>query len=98
RSGHVPPRPFFRPTIDERSKEWADDVGRGVAAAVRGQLTYEQALGQIGLKAAGQVGRKITQIHTPELAEATVKAKGFEKPLVDTGLMLQAVTSKVAKG
>jgi len=52
----------------------------------------------IAARAAGDVGKAIQSVTSPPLAASTVARKGFDKPLIDTGLMFQSVTHRtVAK-
>ncbi|EMH6309298.1 TPA: hypothetical protein O4G03_002378, partial [Proteus mirabilis] len=63
-------------------------------------ITLDNGLTQIGATVAGDVKLAIKAVTTPALEESTVKArarrhskgKATDKPLVDTGQMLQAVS------
>jgi hypothetical protein len=103
----IPPRPFFRPTGDEKSKEWAA-TAKGLSRAVmRGQLAPANLFEQLCLSAEGDVRATITKLQTPALAPETIAArkrkltKGkapkstIEKPLVDSGYLLATLTSQV---
>lgn len=91
----IPPRPFMRPTIEAQRQSWTNTLQRGAARVLNGDMEAEQVLGQFGMLAAGNVRETIQSITEPKLSPKTVKRKGFEKPLVDSGLMLQTLTSKV---
>lgn len=103
----IPPRPFFRPTADESTQEWAT-TAKGLSQAVmRGQMAPGNLFEQLCLKAEGDVRATITKLQDPALAPETIAArkrklaKGkapkstIEKPLVDSGLMLATLTSQV---
>jgi hypothetical protein len=88
----VPPRPFFRNMIAARKGEWP--------AAIAGQLKatgydVELTLKRTGEAVAGQLRESIQQTNVPPLKPATIKRKGFSKPLVDTGEMLKSVSYEV---
>lgn len=100
----IPARPVFRPTIQAKAAEWQRQIGLGVIASLDRRTTISKALEAVGLVAAGDVRRYLSKLQTPELAEATVDARrrrsasgeASDKPLVDTGQMLRAITSVVA--
>lgn len=91
----IPARPFMRPAVADHGGEWIDLMARGAKAAVDGRYTPEQVLEAVTLQAAGDVAKKISAVTAPPLSPVTVKRKGFDKPLVDTGQMLQSVTGIV---
>lgn len=84
----IPPRPFFRGMIAKHSGEWPDAVGKLLVA---NGYDAEKTLGQVGDGIAGQLKQSIIDTNSPPLAAATVKRKGFDKPLVDTGNLLNSV-------
>ena len=92
----IPPRPFLRTTRDQKRKEWTDQMLDGVEAVMLGAVSVDQALEMIGMGAAGDVKKTISEIDSPPLKQATIDRKGHAKPLVETGLLLQSITSKVA--
>lgn len=102
--GPIPPRPFMRPAELQNKNKWQRGIAAGVKAALNGAITIENALEQVGMVAAGDVRKAIRAVTAPPLAESTIRARqsrkktkksASTKPLVDTGQMLQAVTSAV---
>lgn len=102
--GPIPPRPFMRPAELQNKNKWQAGIAQGVKAALNGQVTITNALEQVGMVAAGDVRKAIRAVTAPPLAESTIRARqsrkktkksASAKPLVDTGQMLQAVTSAV---
>lgn len=86
------PRPFFRNMIAEKKAGWP----AAIAALMRTSgYNAHFALLQAGEGIAGQLRQSITDFSSPPLAESTIKAKGFSKPLVDTGHMLNSVDYEV---
>lgn len=90
--GFIPPRPFMRPAVAKHGQEWMDLLAKGAKAALAGKFTAVEVMESVALRAAGDIGKQISAVMTPPLAPSTIAAKGFSKPLVDTGLMLQSVT------
>lgn len=88
----MPARPFMRPTVDDKRNEWTDTLAKGAAAVLRGEATALGVMEATALKAAGDIGETITRVTSPPLSPRTIARKGFAKPLVDTGAMLQQLT------
>jgi hypothetical protein len=102
----IPPRSFMRSTVEAKQGDWKEIARRGANAMLEGNATGETVLEAIGLKAAGDIRRTISQITTPALAPATVAARrnaradkqttgALTKPLVDSGTLINAVQSTV---
>ena len=87
-----PPRPFFRGMINVKSKEW----GSAIAKLLKeNNYNTKKTLGMTGEAVAGQLKDAIVEYIGPPLAASTIAAKGFDKQLVDTGVMLKSVEYKV---
>jgi hypothetical protein len=91
-SHNQPPRPFFRGMISSKSGNWGKSVG---ALLKSNEYDAEKSLELMGEGISGQLRESITEFTTPELAESTKQAKGFDKPLIDTGHMLDSVDYEV---
>lgn len=87
-----PPRPFFRRTIADRADAWGHNLG---VALVRTDFDARAALSLVGEGMVGDVQKGINDLVDPPLAASTIAAKGFDKPLIDKGDMLRAVTKRV---
>jgi len=100
---NIPPRSFMRSTAAEQQGNWSSTVAKGAKRVLDGKIDADQMLGQFGMFVAGDIKQKIVEITTPALSDATMRArtsrkadkKPSNKPLVDTGLMLASVESKV---
>lgn len=102
--GPIPPRPFMRPAEQQNKVKWVAGIAKGVSAALDGSMTIDHALEQVGMVAAADVKKAIKAVTAPALSDATIRARASKKkskgnvsakPLVDTGQMIQAVTSVV---
>lgn len=87
-----PPRPFFRRMIAEKSGEWPEAIAKNLAAT---NYDTKLTLERVGAGIAGQLQESITNLTDPQLAASTIKKKGFDKPLIDTGHMLNSVSYEV---
>jgi hypothetical protein len=89
---NVPARSFFRTMIAKKSPKWGEALGK---VAVATDYDVSKTLGQMGEGIKGQLQASIKAVTSPPLKPATVKAKGFAKPLVDTGHMQNSVDYQV---
>lgn len=87
-----PPRPFFRQMIAAKSPRWGAALG---AAAKVADYDSAKTLGIVGEVVSGQLKQSINEFTTPALAPSTVARKGFDKPLIDTSLMVKSVDFEV---
>mgnify|MGYP001381330246 CR=1 FL=1 len=93
----IPERSFLRSAIRERQAEIIRLNKVSLVKIIRGQLTSEQALNQLGEMAKGSVQQKIRGGDFAPLRPSTVKRKGSSKPLIDTGQMVQSVSYVVGE-
>lgn len=94
---HVPERSWNRAYVDEnlsRIRAWIRLFAQRVA---RGELTKDQALGQLGELIAAGMKTRVARGLSPGLEESTKRRRRFggTKPLIDTGAMIGAITYKV---
>jgi hypothetical protein len=106
--GKIPPRPTMRPTIAKKSGEWSKNFGGGAKAIAAGTMTATQVMEAVGMAAAGDVRKTIAELKAPPLKEATIDRRkrryadknttgNLAKPLVDTAVMVNAVTHLTEK-
>lgn len=89
-----PPRPFFRNMIAAKSPGW----GEALAAIVRAQgqnIDPRAALDTMGEGIKLQLIGSIETLTDPSLSPKTIARKGFDKPLLDTDVMRDAVASEL---
>lgn len=90
----IPPRPFFRNMIAAKQGEWPP----AIADLLRtNYFDVEKTLAQTGAAIAGQLRQSIIDTNAPPLAPSTIERKGFTKPLVETGHMLNSIDFEVEK-
>lgn len=83
--------PAFRATVSTLQR-------RLVKAVIDGKMSRDRALGLLGALAANGIQSTITEHKVePELAKATIEAKGSDVPLVDTGQLAASVTWEIVK-
>jgi len=89
----IPPRPFMRNTISEHSHEWGPALGKALQAS---DYDTNAALSLVGEGISRQVQDSIRDMRGPQNAPSTIAKKGFDKPLIDTGHMLNSVGYEVS--
>lgn len=89
----IPERSFLRSTFYGHA---ADGLAKMCAtlskAILEGKMDETRALGLLGLWAVSEVRKTIRAGIEPELAPATIAAKGSSLPLVDTGQLINSIT------
>ena len=85
---NMPSRPFLRNTFANKNKEWAN-----LAKYLFVQTNYDlkRTWGMLGEKVVDDLKDAITAFDDPANAQSTIKKKGFNKPLVDTGVMRDSI-------
>ena len=92
----IPARPFMRLAWSQFSQKRQEIQAKVATKMVNGGLTPEQGLGLIGLALESEIVRSIKNGNWEPNSAATIKKKGFDKPLVDSSHMWQSVSSKVS--
>lgn len=92
-----PPRPFLRMTVDENKEKINQFVETQTKRIAQG-ASAEQCMKQMGAFGVSLVQEKIGSGTFEPLKESTIKAKGSDKPLIDTGQMRQSVHYVIKKG
>jgi len=91
-TGHSPPRPFFRNMIAAKSKEWGPAMAKLLEA---NNYDATATLNLTGEAIKGQLQQSINDLVSPPLAPSTIARKGFDKPLIDTSVMINSVDFEV---
>lgn len=89
-----PPRPFFRTMVAEKSPTWPAQMGQ--LAKVTG-YDGPRVLALMGEQIEGDLKESINKFTDPPLAPSTIKAKGFDKPLIETSNMVNSTGYEVVK-
>lgn len=105
----IPARPFIGPAYKKHAEEYKAALAKLVQGAVKaGKISYDQALGMLGAKAAADFKNFVTRGDPipPPNAPATLARKqsltrkgstGSVRTLIDTGRMVAAITWQVTK-
>lgn len=88
----IPPRPYFTNMIRKKSGEWPKAIA-GLLKATG--YNTERTLELTGQAISGQLRQSIIDTNAPPLSPVTIQRKGFDKPLVETGHMLNSIDYEV---
>lgn len=91
-SRNIPPRPFFRNMVKDKSPEWPKAIETLLKA---NNYDARKTLDQTGQAIVGQLKDSIINGAWVANAPSTVKQKGFNKPLIDTSHLLNSVDYEV---
>lgn len=89
----IPSRPFMRTTFDDNEASYAEEF----AKLLREGATPRQGLVRLGMRIQKELRATIKGWATPPNAPATIKAKGEDNPLVDTGTMRRSIKWQIRK-
>lgn len=90
RDGHVPERSFLRSTADAHQAKYLDMLRDAVDDVLDGR-SPDRSLRRLGSVAVGDVQRTIRDIKQPPNAPSTIRKKGSDNPLIDTGRLRQSI-------
>lgn len=88
----IGPWPFFRNMIAAKAETWPDAVAELLET---NDYDATQTLMQTGEGIKGQLQQSIKDTNSPPLSLTTIARKGFDKPLIDTSVMIQSIDYKV---
>jgi len=97
RNGRIPERSFMRTTFDKFRFIYTQEFLKNGYLAAIGKLDPITALKKVGEEYKSDVVNKITGIRSPKNAPSTIDKKGFDNPLIETGLMRASIKTRVLK-
>jgi hypothetical protein len=92
---NAPERPYFRTMIERKSPRWGVSLGNLLR---KNNYDAERSLALMGEGIKGQLQKSIVDWSEPPNSPRTVARKGFNKPLIDSALMLRSVDYQVLDG
>ena len=95
----IPERSFIRSTFRDKATLLGAVMGKLARGVVAGTMQPERALAILGEVGAAEVKKTITEGAgvPPPLKPETVARKGSDRPLVDTGRLLDSITYEVGR-
>lgn len=86
-----PVRAFFRTTVSDQKKNWVLSVQN----LMKMHDDPKKVMGLIGEHMRGQIVQSINTWTDPPNAPYTVRMKGFQKPLVESGQLMRSISFEV---
>lgn len=94
---NIPKRPTIEPTIEENKQKISDKFKLAVNKILKHQGDGRADLEKLGLWIVNKVKAKFGSDELAENAPSTIKAKGSDRPLIDTGQLRNSVTYVIRK-
>lgn len=91
----IPARPFMRISTESNRRKYELNFIRDARRLSVGATTIRQVLDEAGREAAQDMKKTIDNFVPPRNAASTVRKKGFDHPLIETGEMKDAITYKL---
>lgn len=93
----VPQRSFLGYTFDSFKRVYSRNFRRNAMKVLEGKMSPKMALLKVGQDYRRNVVQRIVGIRSPRNAPRTIKAKGFDNPLIHTGLMKNSISLRVLR-
>lgn len=96
--GHIPARPFLRPGVENRAEMYLRLVEKDMPDVLSGKHPMDRLLKRLGELSRDGVKQAINDTYSPANAESTIRQKGSDHPLIDTGIagLLGAINYVIA--
>lgn len=93
----IPMRPFMRVCKHEQSRNWVNTLGKELKKSLFRKGNLDISAKRLGEKIKGDIQESIINGDWEPNRPSTVRKKGFNKPLIDTGIMLHSIQSRTNK-
>jgi len=96
-SQNIPTRPAIRVGFMAPIKKGSYDkmFAESMQRIAEGKSTFKQEYTKIGMKARADLKQSVADWDTPRNAPLTIELKGFDNPLIDSGLLYESIDFKV---
>ncbi len=101
-SKNIPPRLGFREVAAKKNKAWGGFMRQAAEQVLTGGMNGQEAMEALGLKARGDLFRRINSNPSPQLSERTLaarrrKGRTHTETLIDSGRMVETLESRTDK-
>lgn len=90
-------RPLIRQSAEQIDQKLPGYIARRTTEILDGRLSADNYLEKMGEALVATVLATLKSGNFEDNKESTIKQKGFNRPLVDTGILGQSVTHRVSK-
>lgn len=89
---NIPKRPTIEPTIEENQKTISEKFKKIAQSMLDNKSDGKEELEKLGIWVVNKIKARFGSDELAPLKEATIKAKGSDRPLIDTGQLRNSVT------
>lgn len=93
----IPSRPFLAQTVQMHEEEIKEMAATEVSQALRGEKDSQQAFEVIGEDVRKKVQNRIDEGQFVPNAPSTIRRKGHDHPLIDTGTMRDSISYTICE-
>lgn len=95
-TSRIPSRPFVRIASDENRDAWCRTARDGIGRIIDGTGSADECCENVGQRMRDDIRKVIgDKSKLAPNAQSTIRRKGHDKPLIDTGLMKSKVNYRV---
>ena len=87
----IPARPFIRSTLDMEENNIYRLAELLWGKVLDGDMTKREALSRVGILIQGKIKRRIQLLRDPPNSPVTIALKGSDNPLIDKGILVNAI-------
>lgn len=91
----IPERSVYRANLEENKTKYQYKIRDSLNKIIEGKSLTVRELKKLGFTVETDIKKKIKSLSTPANAPATIKKKGANNPLIDTGRTRNSVSSEV---
>lgn len=88
-------RSFIRGYADENESINRSRLNGAIRSVISGRTSLNNAMELLGLTIVGEIQARISNRIPPQLSDKTIKRKGSDVPLIDTGQLRSSITHEV---
>lgn len=93
----IPSRPFLAQTVAQQGDAIKKASAEWIMQVAEGKLSRMQALKNIGVLVKGAIQHQMAEGEFAPNTPSTIRKKGSDKPLIDTGQLRQGVSYKICR-
>ena len=94
-TSNAPSRPFMRKSIDDNQEKIVAFMQAQAKRLIEGKATAQEIMQQVAVFQKGLIQETIVEGEFEPNAPSTIRKKGSDRPLIDTGRMRQSVMTIV---
>lgn len=91
----IPPRPFMRNAFEKGKKRWHKHIRENLDPTLSGKKPLKQTMQEVAADIQAELIRSIDSQIPPPNAPETIKRKGSDHTLIDTGTLRSSIHNEV---